>query len=94
MDPAHVAAQQRELGELVLQCLVRLATAGREPDLWESIHLMNAIKALDAGAYALCRQDLQRALMPAWRRSRAWSQKGTSHSLADLWAALERSLKA
>ncbi len=94
MDPAHVAAQQRELGELIRQCLGRFDTAGREPDLWESIHLMNAIKAFDAGAYALCRQDLQRAIMPAWSRSRSRGQSGKPQSLADLRAAFEQSLKA
>jgi hypothetical protein len=94
MDPALVTAQQRELRDLILQCLGRFDAAGREPDLWESIHLMNAIKAFDAGAYALCRQDLQRALRPAWSRSGARSHLGKPHSLADLRAAFEQSLRA
>ncbi len=94
MDPAHVAAEQRELGAHILLYFGRFDTAGREPDLWESIHLMSAIKALDAGAYALCRQDLQQAKMPAWSRSGSRRQMGKRHSLAELRTAFEQSLKA
>ena len=93
MDPAHVTALQCELNNLILECLALLGAANREPDLWQSVHLMNAIKALDAGAYTLCRRDLQRALWPRSRRTKTWRMAGKSFSLADLRAAYEQSLK-
>lgn len=91
MDPAHVATQRCEVRGLIVECLGLLGAAGREPDLWQSVHLMKAIKAFDAGAYELSRRDLQRALRPAWQRKK--SLKGKHHSLAELRAAFEQSLK-
>lgn len=94
MDPAQVAALQRELSDLILECLGLLGAAGREPDPWQSVHMMNAIKALDAGAYALCRRDLQRALWPPSRRTKMLRMAGKPYSLADLRAAYDQSLKS
>jgi hypothetical protein len=94
MDPAHVAALQRELRDLILECLGLLGASNREPDPWQSVHMMNAIKALDSGAYALCRRDLQRALWPPSRRTKTLRMAGKPYSLADLRAAYKQLQKS
>ncbi len=85
-----MTTQRREVSGLILECFDLLGSAGLEPDLWQSVHLMKAIKAFDTGAYELSPRDLQQALRPAWQRKK--SLKGKRHSLAELRAAFEQSL--
>jgi hypothetical protein len=55
--------------DAIRAAIAQIAAAGREPDLWERVHIVAAISMLFRGAYSLGGVDAENAMVLAEERS-------------------------